>query len=202
MDDDPRLVVELRSATISEVKYPERIVTVFAVPYESASRPGTVVFRGRQYTEVFARGAFKGVESRNGKVRVNREHRRGDTVGKVETFHDTHEGLIADLKIVKSPAGDEVLALADEDMISPSIGFAIQKGSDQQLDTRSDPPTRYIHRAFVDHMGLVEDPAYGATGVLSVRNLSGEPDEFEGVSTPRLDEWVSYLMSRRAGVTA
>jgi phage head maturation protease len=133
------------------------------------------------------------------------KHRQGSTVGKVVAFHpDAHEGLIADVKIAKTLAGDETLALADEGMIFPSVGFAVVKGSDQELDHRSTPNTRYVRRAFVDHMGFTEDPAYIGAGVLAVRSAADAPPErnTEPLSTPRLDEWVQYLQSRRAGLSA
>ncbi|HEY3484322.1 MAG TPA: hypothetical protein VGK49_03010 [Ilumatobacteraceae bacterium] len=203
MSDEFRPVVELRSASIAEVRFPERMITVLAVPYETPT--DKVLYRGRQYRETFARGAFAGVEERNGRVRVNREHRKGNTVGKVAVFHpDAREGLVADLKIVASDYGDETLALAAEDMISPSVRFAVKRGSDQELNNRSDPPTRYVRRAFVDHLGLVEDPAYDGADVLSVRageepvNAASLPQ----LKTPRLDEWVAYLADRRAGVAS
>src|SRR5690606_9848694 len=113
----------------------DRIITMLAVPYEKPT--DDVVYRGRVWRESFARGAFEGVEQRNGRVRVNREHRKGNTVGKVVEFHpDTADGLVADVKIVASQKGDETLALAEEDMISPSVGFRLKKGSDQELNSR------------------------------------------------------------------
>lgn len=210
MSDEPRPVVELRSSAVAEVRFPERIISVLAVPYETPTSNHPVIpvvaYRGRQYVESFARGAFTGVEARNGKVMANREHRKGATVGKVERFDpNAHEGLIADIKIAKTPAGDETLALADEGMIFPSVGFAVVKGSDQELDHRSQPNRRYIRRAFVDHMAFTEDPAYIGADVVSVRTaaeLAADAAALEHVSTPRLDEWVQYVQSRRVGLTA
>lgn len=208
--DEPRPVVELRSAAVADINYPERIITVLAVPYETSTinhptKP-VIMYRGRTYTESFARGAFDGVESRNGKVMVNREHKIGATVGKVQRFDpNAHDGLIADVKIAKTPAGDETLALADEQMIFPSVGFAVRKGSDQELDHRSDPPHRYVRRAFIDHMAFTEDPAYIGADVVAVRSAAeqaADAGRLEQVSTPRLDEWLQYLQSRRAGVLA
>ncbi len=206
MSDDPRPEVELRTAAVSDISFPDRVITVLAVPYEKSTLEHPtlpmVMYRGRLYAESFARGAFKGVESRNGKVMANREHIKGSTVGKVIAFHpDAQEGLIADVKIAKTVAGDETLALADEGMIFPSVGFAVMKGSDQELDHRANPPTRYVRRAFVDHMGFTEDPAYVGADVLAVRSAGSAPSELaQSIATPLLDEWVSYLSSRRTGL--
>ncbi len=202
MSDDPRPVVELRSSAVAEVKFPQRTITVLAVPYEEPT--SAVVYRGRQYIESFARSAFKGVETRNGRVMVNREHIKGSTVGKVQQFNpDAAEGLIAEVKVAATLAGDEILALADDGMAFPSIGFSIAKGSDQDLDHRSTPNRRYIRRAFVDHMAFTEDPAYIGADVVDVRRASHDDQtEFEQITTPRLDEWVSYVSSRRVGLSA
>lgn len=209
MNDEPRPVVELRSAAVAEVRFADRIITVLAVPYEQSTTDHPVIplvpYRGRMYAESFARGSFAGVESRNGKVMVNREHVKGSTVGKAIAFHpDAHEGLLADLKIAKTLSGDDTLALADEGCISPSVGFAVVKGSDQELDHRSTPNRRYIRRAFVDHIAFTEDPQYIGAGIVSVRSARDEPLEMDEtqISTPRLDEWVSFLAARRAGVLA
>jgi phage head maturation protease len=198
MPDDPRPVVELRSSAIAEVKYPERIITVLAVPYEQET--DRVVYKGRQVVESFARGSFSGVESRNGKVMVNREHVKGKTVGKVAAFHpDAAEGLVEDIRIAETAAGDETLALAADGMVFPSIGFAVVKGSDQEVTSNR----RYIRRAFVDHMAFVEDPAYTGANVVAVRHANGEDEpEAEHLSTPRLDEWLTYVSSRRVGLSA
>jgi phage head maturation protease len=197
MSDDPRPIVELRSSTVAEVKFPERIITVLAVPYEQET--DKVVYRGRQVVESFARGSFAGVESRNGKVMVNREHTRGRTVGKVATFYpDASEGLIEDIKVASTLAGDETLELASGGMLFPSIGFAIAKGSDQEVTGNR----RYIKRAFVDHMAFVEDPAYTGADVVAVRHANGDDDELEDIATPRLNVWLEYVSSRRAGLSA
>jgi hypothetical protein len=58
------------------------------------------------------------------------------------------------------------LTLADEDMLSVSVGFAV-RNRDQVLDRSS--MTRRIRRAFVDHPSFVEDAAYPSARVLAVR---------------------------------
>lgn len=206
MTEDKRPVLELRSATMAEVRFPERTITLLAVPYESPTPDDfPVVHRGKLYREVFRRGSFDGVEQRVGKIRVNREHRKGDTIGKVIRLDpDSVEGLVAEVRVVNSPAGDEALALAAEDMISASVGVGV-RNSDQDFDTRTKPfPTRYVNRAFLDHIGLVEDPAYTSAGVLSVRDA---PDfvnaaQLPALNTPLLDEWLAYLAARRRGTAA
>jgi HK97 family phage prohead protease len=206
MSDDKRPVLELRGAAVAEVRFPERTITLLAVPYESPTPDDKpVVYRGKLYREVFRRGSFDGIEQRSDKIRVNREHRKGDTVGKAVRFDPySQEGLITELRMVASPRGDETLALAAEDMLSPSVGFGV-RGSDQAFDPRSKPyPTRYVNRAFLDHIALVEDPAYTGAEVIDVRgdqefvNAANLPP----LHTPLLDKWTAYLAARQAGVAS
>lgn len=202
MSDDNRKVVEWRSAEMTDVQFPNRTITVLAVPYERPT--DTVVYRGRQYVEAFARGAFNGIETRPKQVAVNREHVKGTTVGTVTRF-DPHasEGLIAEIRIAQTPKGDETLQLAHERMIWPSVGFYIKKPSDEELNNRSTPAQRWIKRAFIEHVGMVEAPAYVDVDVMSVRG-----DDFQLVDaaslprlvTPKLDEVVAYMATRRTRV--
>lgn len=205
---DERPIVDLRSAQVAEVRYPDRIITLLAVPYEQMTPPDLPVpYRGKLYQEVVKRHAFRGVDVRSAKIRVNREHRRGDTVGKVvRADGESNEGLITDVRIVETDAGDEVLALAAEDMISPSVGMQVRP-TDQEFDRRTQPwPTRIINRAFLQHIGMTELPNYTGAEVLSVRGASEsgyiDAATLAPLDTPRLDEWQEYLRSRKAGTLA
>ena len=203
MSDD-RKVVEWRSAEMQDVKFPTRTITVLAAPYERPT--DMVVYRGRQYVETFARGAFDGIESRPKQVAVNREHVKGTTVGKVDRFDPhTSEGLVAEIRVANTPAGDEVLQLAEERMVWPSVGFYIKRPSDQELNNRSDPGQRWIKRAFIEHVSLVENPAYADADIVSVRSDQAADIAAAALPqlvTPRLDEWTAYLAGRRCRVAS
>lgn len=168
----------------SNVDTTKRLIDVIAVPWDQEAR---VFWRGDFWTEVFDRGAFDGIESRAGKVRVNREHRKGDTVGKVIEFNPADErGLFAQVKVVHGPKGDELLYLAAEDMVSASIGYRANKGSDVLLD--NDAKVRRVRNAFLDHLGMVEDPAFSGAQVLAVREGAPEIAAGPPPATPMLDE--------------
>ena len=168
----------------------QRIIELIAVPWDQTAE---VFWRDDVWTEVFRRGAFNGIESRAGEVRVNREHIKGNTVGKIIEFDPAHvDGLFARVKVVKGSKGDELLDLAEDDMISPSIGYRAQKPSDVRLNKMT--RTREVLNAFLDHLGMVEDPAYKGAKVLAVR---GEPSGLEVVdegplpATPLLDQFAN-----------
>jgi HK97 family phage prohead protease len=188
--------LEIRSAVeISGVNHPERLITVIAVPYEETA---LVKYRGEVWAETFLRNAFDGIEQRAGNVRVNREHRKGDTVGKIVRFEPAHSlGLLTDIQVAKTVRGEETLALAEDGMISASVGYGVRP-SDQLLNRDTTPPRRVIRKAFLDHLSLVEDPAYDGAKVLEVRET--ERDEAADMllpETPALDEWMSYLARRQ-----
>lgn len=148
------------AAPTMTVDYPQRLITVIAAPYD---QPADVIYRGQMWRELFVRGAFAHIEVAG--IRVNRDHDKSRTVGKVIRFDPSdHRGLIATIKIARTTLGDETLALADEDMLSASLGFTVPAGG-QQLRGR----IRTITRASIDHIALVEAAAYEGAKVLEVR---------------------------------
>lgn len=180
--------VEFRAARVDDVDFSERVITVIAVPYEE---PAPVEYRGEIWQEIFERSAFDGIDSKQTRIPVNREHNRELYVGRAQTFYpERREGLIAALKIFSTERGDETLRIASEDGLSSSIGFAV-RGSDQVLDRRT--MTRRIKRAFiVDHISLVAQPAYAGAQVLSVRDRLHSPDNaLPPLKTPALDEFLT-----------
>ncbi len=179
--------VELRSSTITEVDTKQRLIDLIAVPWEEE---GEVFWRGESWREVFVRGAFDGIEGHAGRVPVNHEHVRGKTIGKVVKFTNADAGLLATVKVGKTPLGDDMLNLAEEDMVSASVGFRLAKPSDVQVHRSS--RLRRVMKAFVDHLAMTEAPVYEGARVLAVR---AEPSGLQVVeqdplpSTPALDEF-------------
>ena len=164
---------------VGAVDIKQRIVTVVAVPYEQAAR---VPFQGDVWEEIFQRGAFDNISTSPHRVRANRNHNKSQTVGKVvQFFPDRSEGLVADIRIAKTPLGDETLALAADDCLSSSIGFAALPEW-QKLDRRN--KIRRIENAYLDHISFVESPAYENADVIGVReamnkNLRNNPQLVE-----------------------
>ena len=101
------------------------------------------------------------------------------------------EGLVGAARIAQTPLGDETLALADEDCLGASVGFAVL-GSGMELDRRI--RKRRIKKALMDHLAFVPDPAYVGAGVLSVRGLAVP------AATPALDELVAWMQRRNEKV--
>jgi HK97 family phage prohead protease len=176
--------------SLTDVDRRLRIIDLIAVPWD---QPAQIVWRGDIWDETFKRGAFDGIQTRSDSIRVNREHIKGNTIGKIVESDPAHDGgLFLRVKVVKGQKGDEVLDLAEDDMISPSIGYRAQKPSDVRLDRQTH--TRTVLNAFLDHLGMVEDPAFKGAQVLAVR---GEPsgltaaDDRPLAATPLLDKFLN-----------
>jgi hypothetical protein len=91
--------------------------------------------------------------------------------------------------------GDETLALADEDCLGASVGFAVAGGG-QELDRAN--RRRRIKKAFMDHLAFVPDPAYVSAGVLNVRRGGAPAVGFLSLAaTPALDELVDFMQARK-----
>lgn len=165
-------------STIAEVNQRQRLIDLIAVPWGQEADVG---WRGEIWRETFVRGAFAGIEGHAGRIRVNREHVIGDTVGRVVSLDPNHEdGLLARIKIADTPRGNDTLELAADDMISPSIGYYVKAPSDVEVNRRA--MTRRVMRAFLDHLGMVESPTWDGARVLAVR--AGQPGLATADTTP------------------
>lgn len=198
---EPKAPVESRAATVEGVDFPQRMIGVLAVPYEQEA---VVEYRGEFWNESFDRGAFDGIEKRPSRVKAFRDHAAGahlqgtstsGLVGRVVSFApERPEGLVGQVKIARTPLGDETLSLADEGILGVSIGFGV-RGSDQVLDRTQH--RRRIRRAFVDHLAFPDNGAYDGAQVIDVRRERPQAIDLPKLETPRLDEIVAWMESRR-----
>jgi len=183
----PKAPTEFRAAQTLEVRYPDRIVEVLAMPYEQPT--SRVVRNGQQITEVIARGAFGHVERRKD-VRVYRDHDKTRVAGRVVALHpDGDDGLVAELRMSATPLGDETLELAAERLIDVSVGFAPMRER-----WSPDRRERRLEKCYLDHIALVGDPAYDSARVLDVRSAAAEPAT---PATPNKDRVLALLFEMR-----
>lgn len=185
--------IEYRTATALEVRHPERVIDLIAVPYGEKAE---VFLRRLQkwVIEQFAPGAFNGV---SGSVLVNRAHDMERPVGRVIKFHPGDpRGLRTEIRVARTSEGNDILELADEGLLSPSVGFTIPPGGEQwSADRRS----RTVTKAAVEHIALTGDPAYTGAQVLDVRHV-GPVLEHTVVSTPNLDRIRLEVLAASAGM--
>jgi HK97 family phage prohead protease len=192
VSDEPRAPIEFRDSKLAGVNFAQRTIELIVVPYEETA---VVEYRGELWNEMFLRGSYDGIEKRPGRVRGNRDHDDRRLVGKAVKFSPSRrEGLVAEVRVSRTPLGDETLALADDDVLGASAGFAA-RGRDQEFDRRT--MTRRIKRAFLDHIAFVPDPAYRGAGVLAVRTAPLQAAELPKLDTPNLDELRDWLAARQ-----
>jgi HK97 family phage prohead protease len=170
--------IETRTAAVTDVRYPERIIELIAVPYNEWA---VVDYKGRLIEETFNPGAFGNIQNRANRFLFNLEHDTNRVVGRVQALHpDRPEGLVAEIRVRRGAEGDQVLDDADDGMIGASVGFGVQP-EHQRWETRS---RRRIMKAFLDHIAGTFTPAYVGAQTLAVR--SGTPSvEPVAEGTPR-----------------
>lgn len=152
-------------ASVTDVDVKLRLIDMVAVPWD---QEGEIEWRGEPWHEIFRRGAFNGLEDHVGRIKVNRNHKVGETVGKLIWADPKSEiGLLTRARIAPTEKGDEALALAEEEMIGPSVAYFIKDPTDHLLNRRG--RIREVFRAFLDHLSLVEEPTWEGAKVLAVR---------------------------------
>ena len=192
---DERGEVEIRTATVEAISYPERVVDLLVAPYDEWT---PVEYRGRIVEESIAPGAFGAIRNRARKFLVNMEHDATRWVGTVLDLDGANErGLRASVKIRRSPEGDQALDDCADGLLGASIGMAVTP-SGQTLDASR----RRIHKAFLDHIALTATPAYAGAEVLEVRaaRLAVAPTielELASGATPNLDRALALMARSR-----
>lgn len=188
-------MIEYRAAQeVLDVHFPERIIDMIAVPYDEEA---PVVIRGRPVRETVDPQAFAGV---SGAVSVNRAHDVERPLGKVVAFHPGDKrGLRTEIRITPRLAeGDDVLALAADGLLQPSVGFVVLPGGERWTVDRT---ARRVVKAALRHIGLTGEGAYHGAQVLSVRHAQALEDAGLRTPTPNLDRIRLELAAERAGLT-
>lgn len=196
VEEAPAEPILFRSSSVVGVNYAQRIIELVAAPYDEEA---VVMWRGEPWRELFERGAWDGIEKRPNRIKANREHDKTRTVGKVTSFWPSRtEGLVAATRIAKTPLGDETLALADDECLGASVGYAAPSRY-VELDKSGRPGLRRVKRAFMDHLSFVSDPTWESAAVLSVRGAaqSQAAADLPQLVTPALDELRAFLAARK-----
>ena len=178
--------VEIRTATIEAVAYPDRTLDMIVVPYDEWV---PVEWQGRVIEESVAPGAFGAIRNRARKFLVNMEHDPTRWIGTVLDLNPAHPtGLRATVKVRRSPEGDQALDDASDGLLGGSIGMAVAPG-----DEKIDGNRRRIHKAFLDHIALTATPAYVGAEILEVRSTHPTVTPPETSPTPNLDRVLAEM---------
>jgi HK97 family phage prohead protease len=188
MTEQPAGELRIRQAEVVGVSFPERVLELVVIPYETE----TLVrhpYEERMITEVVSRGAFDGIDRRANRVRVNRDHDVRRTVGRAVAFHTSRvEGLVAECKISRTDLGDETLQLAEDGVLDASAGFAPIPPDGERWESRN---RCRITKGWLGHIAMTPDPAYETARVLAVRSAEQVP------ATPNLEQLELELLRQR-----
>lgn len=169
-----QLELEFRAAQVADVSYPNRTATVIVAPYDT---PTVIHTAHRTFTEVVARGAYDGVQTRAGKIKANRDHNWERIAGRVTGLYpDRHEGLVAEVRMSRTMIGDETLELCADEVLSVSAGFGLMREGGATGPVKAGAETweqnrtvRRLNDLWLDHVSFVPNPAYETATVLDVR---------------------------------
>jgi HK97 family phage prohead protease len=182
--------IEIRTVSLEDLEYREaadggHLVGIVA-PFHSTTDLGS-------YLEVIGRNAFdKSIKERAQAIPLLEQHnRQAHPIGLSASWQKTNDGLIADFRLASTPRAEESKTLVQEGIVTGlSVGFIpirnrteIRKSDNRKVVTRIE--------ARLDHVGLVNAPAYDSARVLSVRSF--DPDD--PVVVPRLSKWRHLIKS-------
>lgn len=128
------------------------------------------------YQETFARGAFAGTEP--SRVVLESQRHQGDVVGVATAILERDDGAYASFRVAGTPAGDELLTLAREGILTDaSVVFAPRRA--RRL------PGGVIERQSVDlrRVAILPLGAYPSAKVLAVRSAAEEEPTVNDTAT-------------------
>jgi len=188
MTELPGGELRIRAARQLGVDFPQRVVELVVMPYDTDALVDQPY--GRLVHESVAPGAFDGVEKRANRVRANRDHDLQRTVGRALSLHpDRPEGLVARIRIARTPLGDETLALADEECLDASAAFLPMAGGEQWNRTMD---RVRLTKLWLGHIAMTPDPAYETANVLAVRSAPAVVE-----ARPNLEQVRAWRLAER-----
>ena len=142
-----------------------RTIVGLAVPFNTVA---TVSDDGRtSYKEAFAPGSFAvTIAQRGSRVRAHAQHRTDRLpIGKASHLEETDVGLVSHLKVSDTVAGNDVLALVrDGVMTGLSVGFrGIKETTRNRVRVRTE--------VALSEISVVADPAYADAQISGVRAM-------------------------------
>lgn len=140
-----------RSFEVRDVDTDARTITGIAVPWDVDTNVG-------DYVERFERGAFGDIAD------VKLFYGHDFPIGAVVRGEDTDEGFLIEARISKTPKGDEVYTLMQDNVLNRfSVGFI-------PVEDRMDDDVVVRTQATLKEVSVVPFPAYEGAAVLAVRN--------------------------------
>lgn len=159
-----------------EIRSDGRTVVGLAVPFNAATEIGSPM---GTYVETFRAGAFaRTIAERGDRVKFLALHNDQQMpLGRATVLREEARGLVAELRVSKTAAGDEALALINDGALDAlSIGFTPVR--DQWTSDRSSVDRLEVR---LHEISIVNAGAYAGARVLAVRSETptGPPADFD-----------------------
>jgi uncharacterized protein len=161
-----------------------RTIVGLAAPFD---QPTAISDYSGRYTETIAPGSFsRSIRERGDRVRLLVQHNSDRLpIGRATSLTEDARGLVAELRVSKTVAGDEALQLVQDGVVDGlSIGFRAVRET-----WARDRSTRRLDEIALLEISLVAEAAYSEAKVLAVR----------AATQPLLDHAIRQLqlLSRR-----
>ncbi len=144
------------------------------VPY------GKVTTRVGPVPELFERGAFAELVASGAKVKLTdySHHPQRVPVGYSQVFEERAAGLWSRFRINRTPEGESAVANTREGVYAGlSVGFIAREHVMRD-------GVRHVTSARLDHVSLVEDPAYREAEILAVRGAQPWREAYSWMLSP------------------
>jgi len=157
-------MIEFQAQSLEVRDLAKREIGLFIVPWDTPID----TLQGR---EMFARGAFDGVDPTQ--VRLRMDH-QNPPAGKGIALEQRDDGAHMVFKVSKTARGDEILTLADDHVSDgASVGFReVPGGTD--IETRDGRRLRVHRKVELAEVSTTWQPAYSQAGVTFIRNKVAE----------------------------
>jgi len=184
--------IQHRSATLHALNTEQRIIELRAVPYDYETQIDEHMF------EAFEKRAFARAVKDPERCKLWLRHSvdGGRIVGQALKVEDRDDGLWLETRVSKTPAGDELLTLADDGVLDEaSIEFAPIREAMIVRRRGEDLVVRH-RRAHLKGVAVVPHGAYGRQAlVTAVRDDRPDPEE---TREHQRAEWLNRLRARTA----
>ena len=164
----------------SRCRCAERIIELVAMPYDDDA----AVMRPRPAVHRVVRRRLRSTVSsgeRTGSRSTGTTTSSAPSAGPSRCTRRAPRACVAELRIARTPLGDETLALADDRSLEASVGFAVMPGG-ERVAGRPDAGAGST-KAFLDHIAMVPEGAYEGR-VLAVRAADPAAEHRSRVGDP------------------
>lgn len=152
-----------------EVSSGRREITGLILPWEKVAWSS-----GSQWT--FERGSIDPPAS-PGRVKLLRDHDPHRAVGRAVAFEDRADGLHAKFKVMRGPAGDEVLSAAEDGVLD---GFSVGPSITDWVRDRGNSDVRRVRKARLVETTITALPSFDDARVRAIAAERGRIGETQG----------------------